>query len=170
MQNLDVNSLFQQLLHYRDRHADFSTLGPWLKHQVIACSFPDINQLPFESGTYTRNYMAREKPNEDQGFEALIIRWDKRAKTPVHGHPTFSFYHVITGLFNMEIFTDTGKDGWHLQKTQLFCPSDTTWFLGKPGRYDNFIHRITCLEPGHTFHIYSDNAQKGMFLSKNQKI
>ena len=169
MQKLDVKCLFQELLDYRDRNADFSNLGPWLQDQAIACSFPDLNQLPFESGTYTRNCMAKENPHEDRGFEALIMRWDKEVKTSIHGHPTFSFYHVITGLFKMEFFTYTVKDGLRLQDTQLFCPSDTTWFLGQTGRYDNFIHRVTCLEAGHTFHIYSDNSQKGISLSNYHK-
>ncbi|NES19652.1 MAG: hypothetical protein F6K41_12155 [Symploca sp. SIO3E6] len=30
------------------------------------------------------------------------------------------------------------------------------------GRYDNFIHRVTCLEPGHTFHIYSEDCQQAI--------
>lgn len=164
MQNLDVKCLFEELLNYRDRTADFSTLGLWLKHHITACSFPDLNNLPLKAATYTRNCIAKENMNQNQGFEALIMRWDRQVKTPIHGHPAFSFYYVITGLFKMEIFTYKGINDLQLQKTQLFYPSDTTWFLGQTGRYDNFIHRVTCLEAGHTFHIYSEDAQKGILL------
>ncbi|NET33212.1 MAG: hypothetical protein F6K19_14530 [Cyanothece sp. SIO1E1] len=164
MQTLDLERLFQQLLHYRDSNADFFALGPWLQHQVTACSFPDLNHLPFESATYTRNCIAREKPSQHQRFEALLMRWDKQVKTRIHGHPAFSFYHVISGVFEMELFAHTATDGLQLKETRRFYAADTTWFLGQAGRYDNFIHRVTCLEPGHTFHIYSEDAQKGVSL------
>ncbi|NER19408.1 MAG: hypothetical protein F6J96_01315 [Symploca sp. SIO1C2] len=161
MEKISVTSLFQQLLHYRDRSADLSTLGPWLKHQVTGCSFPELNHLPFKTATYTRSCMAKENTDTKQGFQALIMRWDEQVQTPIHGHPAFSFYYVISGLFKMELFSYT-TDSLQLQDTQLFYPSDTTWFLGEMGRYDNFIHRVTCLETGHTFHIYSEDCQQAI--------
>ena len=34
--------------------------------------------------------------------------------------------------------------------------------IGKPGCFDNHIHRITCLSPtGHSLHVYSDDALRG---------
>ena len=34
--------------------------------------------------------------------------------------------------------------------------------LGAPGRFDNHIHRITCLsDTGHSLHVYSDDALRG---------
>ena len=34
--------------------------------------------------------------------------------------------------------------------------------VGAPGRFDNHIHRITCLSPtGHSLHVYSDDALRG---------
>ena len=164
MQTLTLKSLFQKLLCYRDRTSDLSTLGPWLQSQVTVCSFPALNHIPFEAATYTRNCIAREEPNQSHCFEALVMRWDKQVKTSIHGHPAFSFYHVISGVFEMEIFNRTAKNGLQLRETRLFHASDTTWFLGQVGRYDNFIHRLTCLEAGHTLHIYSEDARKGMSL------
>lgn len=163
MQTLDLEDLFQQLLLYRDRTSDISSLGPWLKQQITICEFPCLNQVPFVAGTYTRNWIARESTKQP-GFEALIMRWDHQVKTSIHGHPAFSFYHVISGVFEMELFSFETNDYLKLEKIQRFYSSDTTWFLGKPGRYDNFIHRITCLEAGYTFHVYSEDAQKGISL------
>lgn len=165
MQTLDLENLFQQLLRYRDRNTDISSLGPWLQQQITACTFPCPTQIPFVAATYTRNRIAQESM-EQEGFEALIMRWDKQVQTSIHGHPAFSFYHVISGVFEMELFSfKAHKNCLTLEKTQRFYPSDTTWFLGQMGRYDNFIHRVTCLEAGLTFHIYSEDAQKGMSLS-----
>lgn len=158
----DVSELFWQLLSYRDRTVNLAALGPWLQRQIAACSFPDLEQLPFETAAYTRNWIAKEQPGHQQ-FEALVMRWDRQVQTPIHGHPAFSFYYVISGVFEMEIYTPVAGN-LQMQGTRRFCPSDTAWFLGEMGRYDNFIHRVRCLEPGHTFHIYSEDAQKGVSL------
>lgn len=163
-----LEDLFQELMQYRDRTADISSLGPWLQQQIAAYAFPSMHHIPFAAATYTRNCVARENL-ERQGFEALIMRWDQNVKTSIHGHPAFSFYHVISGVFEMELFSfeepnRLPANRLRLEKTQRFYPSDTTWFLGQFGRYDNFIHRVTCLEPGCTFHVYSEDAQKGISL------
>lgn len=162
MQNFDVESLFAGLLHHRDRSGDFSGLGLWLQHRMRTCRFPDLEHLPFQRGSYTRNCMAKEHRDS---FELWLMRWDKQAKTPIHGHPAFSFYHVISGAFEMEIFTRVGGDRLQLKETRFFRPSETTWFLGPVGRYDNFIHRVICLEPGHTLHVYSEDSHKGISFS-----
>lgn len=168
MQTLDLETLFQQLLHYRNQTADFSTLGPWLRDQIKSCAFPELNHLPLAAAAYTRTWIAREAPTPKsslpQQFEALIMRWDNPVKTSIHGHPAFSFYHVISGIFEVELFSLTTAKGLNLETIQRLYPSDTTWFLGQVGRYDNFIHRVTCLEAGFTFHVYSEDAQKGVVL------
>ncbi|NEQ54079.1 MAG: hypothetical protein F6K11_28765 [Leptolyngbya sp. SIO3F4] len=164
MQILDLEDLFQQLLRYRDRTSDITSLGPWLQKQIEPCCFPCLNHIPFVADTYTRNWIARESP-EQSGFEALIMRWDQQVKTTIHGHPAFSFYHVISGVFEMELFCRNEQEHLQVKETQTLYPSDTTWCWGESDRYDNFIHRVTCLEAGYTFHIYSDDAQKGLCLS-----
>ena len=175
MQCLELNTLFQQLLHYRNQAPDLQTLGPWLQRQVPTYAFPDLHQIPFAATAYTRNCIARETLNQNrahkastressQCFEAFIMRWDEQVQTPIHGHPSFAFYYVITGLFEMECFTHSSTGKLQSQGVQRFYPSDTTWHVGQAGRYDNFIHRVRCVEPGHTFHIYSEDAKKGVAL------
>lgn len=162
MHFLDIEDLFQQLLCYRERSMNLNGLGPWLQHRLQGATFPDLDHLPFVAHAYTRTCVARENRRSQPDFEALLMRWDRQAKTTIHGHPEFSFYTVISGLFKMEFFSGFGCDGLEAQGTQLFYPGDVTWHLGQQGRCDNFIHRVTCLEPGCTFHIYSDNAQQGI--------
>lgn len=161
MQTWTASSLFWQLLEYRDRTADPSTLGPWLQAQVRQCQFPPLWQLPFAAERYTRTRIAQEAPTLHHRFEALILRWDTGSKTPIHGHPAFSFYYVISGVFRMELFSQRFET-LTLESTQLFYAADLTWCSAQNRRYDNFIHRITCLEPGLTFHVYSEDAQQGV--------
>lgn len=163
--NLEFESLFQQVLEMRDRPEDLVHLGPWLRHQLSTVAFPNLDTLPFYPQSYSRNYIAQEDPMG--GFEALIIRWDKAVNTSIHGHPGFSFYHVLSGRFQMEVFrySDTGQ--LHREGDYNFVEGDTIWHLGTMGRFDNFIHRVTSLEPGETFHLYSDDARKGIALDQH---
>lgn len=160
---MNAQALFAQLLAYRDRAADLAVLGPWLQRQVAHCSFPEPAHFPCPTATYTRNRIAQEDCCPHSSFEALLIRWDRQAQTRIHGHPTFSFYYVVSGVFEMEQFSRTSA-GLTWTGTERFTAGQTTWFVGQAGRYDNFIHRVTCLEPGLTFHVYSDDARKGMAL------
>ena len=39
--------------------------------------------------------------------------------------------------------------------------------IGKAGKYNNHIHRITCLsDTAHSLHVYSDDALKGEKLDE----
>ncbi|NEQ97674.1 MAG: hypothetical protein F6K30_13310 [Cyanothece sp. SIO2G6] len=165
MAGFDLTALFQQLLVYREQTNNWSQLGPWLQQHINTATLPPFEQLPLTPQTYTRHRIAQENPSDSSkthsSFEALMVRWDQQVQTRIHGHPPFSFYHVITGVFEMELFTRTNK-GLQFVKKRLFLPSDNTWCVGPVGQYDNFIHRVTCLEAGLTFHVYSDDAQKGV--------
>lgn len=161
MQSLAWQDLFEQLLRHRNQTMDVACLGPWLEQQVHHPRYKTPS-LPFAAGGYTRTCVGRE--DGPHCFEALLLRWDRQVKTTIHGHPAFSFYAVIDGLFEMEFFSscDRTPTGLYPRGSQLFQPGDVAWNLGQPGRYDNFIHRVTCLKPGCTFHVYSDDAQKGV--------
>lgn len=169
MNTLDLTHLFDQLICYRDRTPDGHQLGPWLHQQLAGCCFPNLSHLPFRPASYTRNCIAKERKaakcldeqHSDTAFEALIMRWDRQVKTAVHGHPKFSFYYVISGVYEIDCFVPSER-GLHMTETKRFHATNTTWFLGRSRRYDNWIHRVRCLEPGCTFHVYSDDAQKGV--------
>ncbi len=169
MKTLNLTMLFQQLIHYRNQTTGSQQLGPWLEQQLKNSHFPNLSHLPFSPAGYTRNSVAKELdmvecPTNnltETAFEALVMRWDKQVKTSVHGHPKFSFYYVVSGVYEIDCFVRS-PEGIQIAKTQRFQAADTTWFLGQSKRYDNWIHRVRCLEAGLTFHIYSDDAQKGV--------
>lgn len=180
MQTIDFEQLFEQMICYRAARKDDRQLGPWLQSQLSAGTFPDLHHIPFKADTYTRNCIVKESQvkesqvkeskNDDSSlddacFEALIMRWDEQACTPIHGHPQFSFYHVVSGVFEIEVFDSTLTSGLYIKEVQQFSTADATWFSGRSNRYDNCIHRVTCLEPGFTFHIYSEDAKKGIVYS-----
>lgn len=171
---IDFESLFSQFIYFRDSQsgvAHLDELGLWLQRQLSCATFPSLDHLPFKSGNYTRTYISKEPSNEltetsaetifKAMFEALVMRWDQQSKTSIHGHPKFSFYHVINGMFEIELFDKTATGQLYTKEIQQLRPADSTWFLGDSCCYDNCIHRVTCLEPGLTFHVYSDDALKG---------
>lgn len=166
--NIDLSDLFDRLLHHRDSQADCSlseNFGPWLHRHLIAGSLPTFSHLPFESGTYTRTYIRKESSTATSVtplFESLVMRWDEQSKTSIHGHPKFSFYHVMSGVFEIELFDQSATGDLHSKALQRLVPAESTWFSGESLCYDNCIHRVTCLEPGLTFHVYSDDALKGV--------
>ncbi|MEL7070615.1 MAG: hypothetical protein AAGN15_18410 [Cyanobacteria bacterium J06581_3] len=167
-EKVDLSDLFDRLLYYRDCPAhgsQLASLGPWLHSQLSDCILPTFSYLPFDPGTYTRTYIGKEFSNGPTPtgslFEALVMRWDEQSKTSIHGHPKFSFYHVMSGAFEIELFDQLATGDLQTKEVQRLTPAESTWFSGDSHCYDNCIHRVTCLEPGLTFHVYSDDALKG---------
>ncbi len=169
---LDLTALFRQLICYRNSTPDSHQLGPWLQQQLAGHPFPNLTHLPFSPAGYTRNCVAKEVASPEESseemaeatFEAFVMRWDGQVKTSVHGHPKFSFYYVISGLYEIDRFV-LSNNKLEGAGTQRFHATDTTWFSGQSQQYDNWIHRVRCLEPGLTFHVYSDDAQKGVVFA-----
>ena len=91
-----------------------------------------------------------------------MISWQDGNRTSIHAHPQFAGYHFADGRFRLEIFEPAG-DGTarpvHSAEVEAPC---AFFAIGKPGCFDNHIHRITCLSPtGHSLHVYSDDALRG---------
>ena len=98
----------------------------------------------------------------ETGWEAIVMSWQEGNRTSIHAHPQFAGYHFADGRFRLEIFEPAG-DGTarpvHSAEVEAPC---AFFAIGKPGCFDNHIHRITCLSPtGHSLHVYSDDALRG---------
>lgn len=161
MSPLALPDWFRVILAHRAQTADLANLGRWIEHHWYQWPLPNLHHLPFAAKHYTRTCVAQEDRRSPHCFEAWLMRWDKQAQTRIHGHPTFSFYAVIDGVFEMEFFRWCDRQGLAAQGNQLFRSGDVIWHVGHLGSCDNFIHRVTCLEAGSTFHVYSDDAQQG---------
>ena len=54
------------------------------------------------------------------------------------------------------------REGARLTESAVVEGPCAFFAVGAPGRFDNHIHRITCLsDTGHSLHVYSDDALRG---------
>ena len=113
-----------------------------------------------------RELIGVEKRFKKVSYESLIITWGKGASTPIHGHPPISFYKVLSGKFRMHFYSSTKQYGKLIYKGyQDFSVNESIYKIRKKHHYCHFIHKVECLEPGATFHLYSGNAQRGVAFS-----
>ncbi len=95
-------------------------------------------------------------------WEALVMTWKKGNTTTIHGHPRFAGYHFADGTFQVELFEKVAEGKVRRVNTFIIDRPKSLFAIGEEDRFDNHIHRITCLsEKGHTLHVYSDDARRG---------
>lgn len=91
------------------------------------------------------------------------MSWSRGNVTSVHGHPQLACYCFADGDFLVETFEAVGGDLVRPSGCRRVAGGCGFYAVGLPGRFDNHIHRITCLsERGHSLHVYSDDALKGL--------
>ena len=121
------------------------------------------DDFPFQKKSYTRSIMIKE----DSGFEIALVRWDKGARTPIHGHPGFSFTYVIEGHLQEKLFV---REGDHLLAvdTTHYSAGDYAYQHEHNQRFDNAIHQMTAGDKCLSLHIYSDDAMRGEVFQRRQ--
>lgn len=127
-------------------------LGWLAEHPLTA--FGDYSET-----AYRRTYLGR---CPQTGWEAIVMSWKEGNRTSIHAHPQFAGYHFADGRFRLEIFGPAAGDAVRLiERVEVEAPC-AFFAIGKPGCFDNHIHRITCLSgTGHSLHVYSDDALRG---------
>lgn len=126
---------------------------------------PLVQFARFSGDTYIRNYIGRD----ESGWEAIVMSWKKGNRTAIHSHPQFAGYTFADGEFFVEIF-EPCEGGIRLVDELVINDTLGLYAIGEAGKFDNHIHRITCLsETAHSLHVYSDDALKGKKLD-GQKI
>ena len=119
------------------------------------------NYLP---DSYARAYVGR---CEDTGWEAIVMSWTEGNPSTIHGHPTFAMYYFLEGEFKLELFEKVDDHTAKLVDTLYINEPKCLYAIGPEGRYDNHIHRISCVNgKGRSLHIYSDDALKGHTYTK----
>jgi len=102
----------------------------------------------------------------DGTWIGFICRWEPHVCSSVHGHPSFAYYHVLKGDFSMDLFSTTYDEHAVHTKTTQMSEGDCIWQHGKPGCYDNFVHRVSTSNTGGlTLHLFSENPTIGKHLS-----
>lgn len=128
-------------------------VGDWLSENSLT-EFDN-----YSDSAYSRTYLGRSA----SGWEAIVMGWKRGNTTSVHSHPQFAGYNFADGEFRVEIFEPVGESRARLVETLEVKAPLSLFSVGKPGQFDNHIHRITCLsEEGHSLHIYSDDALRGL--------
>ena len=147
----DYGVFFDELLTL----ATAAPLGPATGERIRDYVMPWLETHPlgsfdrYSDRSYVRSYLGRCPRTH---WEALVMSWKRGNATTIHGHPAFAGYHFADGVFVGERIID--------RRECLFA-------VGAPGRFDNHLHRITCLsETGHSLHVYSDDALQGVTFTE----
>ena len=112
----------------------------------------------FSETTYVRNYIGRDL---ETGWEAIVMCWKKGNRTAIHSHPRFAGYTFADGEFLVEVF-EPFENGIKLAYKTVVNDILGLYAIGEAGKFDNHIHRITCLsDTAHSLDVYSDDALKG---------
>lgn len=119
----------------------------------------------YSDQNYMRNYIGRDPQS---GWEVLIMNWKAGNTTAIHGHPQFAGYTFADGEFRIEIF-EPYETGIRKMEELHVNTRESLYAIGKAGKFNNHIHRITCLSPtAHSLHIYSDDALKGLKYAESE--
>lgn len=122
----------------------------WLQTHPLT-AFDDYSDT-----AYRRTYLGRCPAT---GWEAIVMSWKNGNRTSIHAHPQFAGYHIADGTFRLEIFEPAAGGAARLTESAVVEGPCAFFAVGAPGRFDNHIHRITCLsDTGHSLHVYSDDA------------
>ena len=115
--------------------------------------------IDYSDTAYRRTYLGRCPAT---GWEAIVMSWKNGNRTSIHAHPQFAGYHIADGTFRLEIFEPAAGGAARLTESAVVEGPCAFFAVGAPGRFDNHIHRITCLsDTGHSLHVYSDDALRG---------
>lgn len=154
-------ALFAELTALAVRMPMGEGLGAAIRDRVlsfVSAGTPGFDR--FDARSYVRNYVGRDAAT---GFEALVMSWTHGNTTSVHGHPQLACYCFADGEFLVETFEDAGNGLARPVGSRRVGGGCGFCAVGLPGRFDNHIHRITCLSRhGHSLHVYSDDALKGL--------
>ena len=119
----------------------------------------------FSDESYLRTYLGRCPRTH---WEAIVMSWKAGNRTSIHAHPQFAGYYFADGEFQVEIFEQAGPTALKLANVVRVNGQEGFAAIGHPGRFDNHIHRITCLSAtAHSLHVYSDDALRGMTFVRN---
>lgn len=108
----------------------------WLQTHPLT-AFDDYSDT-----AYRRTYLGRCPAT---GWEAIVMSWKNGNRTSIHAHPQFAGYHIADGTFRLEIFEPAAGGAARLTESAVVEGPCAFFAVGAPGRFDNHIHRITCL-------------------------
>jgi len=135
------------------------------KEQKLAASLQSMiteDEDKLMSLTRHKRY-SRHVIGTDGDWMGFVCRWENQINSAVHGHPSFAYYQVVKGKFQMDLYDALGDQQAQQTLTENMKGGDRIWRQGEKGCYDNMIHRV-CSQEAHSFtiHLFSDDPAKGL--------
>lgn len=129
--------------------------------QTLALSYSQqLNELPRDT-QYSRHVIGTE-----DSWMGFICRWEPGTCSPVHGHPSFAYYQVLQGEFSMDLYKTSREGLVERTGTSSLSDGNCIWQHGKPGCYDNFVHKVSTHDTGgFTLHLFSEDPSLGKHFS-----
>ena len=118
-----------------------------------------VRSRPLE-GSPDPNAIRMPLPEDVVGYRSFLIEWVPGAETATHGHPGVMFVCPISARLEA-IEYDMVEGRPHPRETAVYGPGETMRGAADNDRHDNFVHRLRCVEPGWSLHIYSDWGGRG---------
>lgn len=114
----------------------------------------DLGVFFMQKDSYVRHILSTQ-----DGYHLMLVRWDKGAKTVIHGHPWQMFVYLLFGELLIENYDNASLSTIN----ETICqPDDYYIHHGDANRLDNAIHRVIVKKPSLSLHFYSDDPQKGV--------
>ena len=95
-------------------------------------------------------------------WELMIAIWNPNKLSPIHGHPSFIFYYILSGEIEMELY----DKNLNFIKKIIMKNKDYIHYIGEEGTFNNFIHRIIPKVKTITLHLYSSSSLQGEVYKK----
>lgn len=106
------------------------------------------------------NAICRPLPESVVGYRSFLIDWELGAETATHGHPSVMFVYPISAVLEaVEYAMVDGRP--EPLRTVRYGPGQSMTGWAPNDRHDNFVHRLRCVQPGWSLHIYSDYGGRG---------
>ncbi|HCH66555.1 MAG: hypothetical protein CL927_10390 [Deltaproteobacteria bacterium] len=120
----------------------------------------DLVQAGPRSDCDAPNAICPPLPESEVGYRSFLIDWAADAETETHGHPSVMFVVPISARLEAVEYTMVGGRPKALH-TRTYGPGESMTGHANNDRHDNFMHRLRCVEPGWSLHIYSDWGGRG---------
>ena len=111
-------------------------------------------------------------PDEhDRGARGFLIPWQSEVWTEVHGHPPLMYMAVISGALLIDTFSRPDPEGPPVHRETITVRAGQAFHAAASNdRFDNFIHRLRCLEPTWSLHIYGDDPSLGLRFDSHGQV
>ena len=113
-------------------------------------------------------HYSRHVIGTDGDWVGYVCRWEPHVCSCIHGHPSFAYYQVYGGKFDMELYDMCGFNKIEHAQSLSMHEGDCIWRQGNKDCYDNMIHKVSAKDSGgFTVHLFSENPALGQHFHEH---